>query len=132
MDFPDPLVPIIPHASPFLIFRLTSFRAKNSLNISSRLTSFTKYSFRLSIRSEAILNRTVARSTITAYSLSKSLLFIISSNLNIQYKMILLFHENQGTDQQHNQGNYKTIKNQTHIWKHPIQYNHSKLGNVCI
>ena len=46
--------------------------------------------------------------------------------------MILLFHENQGTDQQHNQGNYKTIKNQTHIWKHPIQYNHSKLGNVCI
>ena len=77
VDFPDPFVPMIPQASPFFTSKLTSFNAKNSLNISSLRTSFTKYSLRLSIRSEAILKRTTACSTRTAYSL-----FIILSSFN--------------------------------------------------
>ena len=68
VDFPDPFVPISPHASPLFTFKLTSFNARNSWNINSCLISLITYSFRLSTFSDAMLNRIVRLSTSTIYS----------------------------------------------------------------
>ena len=56
VDFPAPLVPRKPHASPFFISRLMSFNAMNSWNINCFVTSLIKYSFRLSTFRLFLLN----------------------------------------------------------------------------
>ena len=129
VDFPEPFVPINPHASPLWTWKLTSLIARNSWNINSCFTSFIKYSFRLSIFWLALLKRIVTWFTSTTISLWS---FINAPRLNIQNKLILIFQKRPCSYYQHQDGCRTSCKYDNMPWKTVIANNIPELSNIKI